>query len=49
MNRYTYSHNAALAVAGVTWGFRGREELVQAGADYIVEDPAELERIVRGA
>lgn len=42
-------HNAALAVAGVTWGFRGREELVQAGADYIVEDPAELERIVRGA
>ena len=39
-------HNAGLAVAGVSWGFRGRTELEQAGADYIVDTPAELEALV---
>ena len=35
-------HNAGLAVAGVTWGFRTREELEAAGAEYLVDTPEEL-------
>ena len=35
-------HNAGLRAAGVSWGFRGRTELASAGADYIVDTPAEL-------
>ena len=35
-------HNAGLAVAGVTWGFRSREELEAAGAEYIAATPDEL-------
>lgn len=41
-------HNAGLAVAGVAWGFRGRAELEAAGADYVVDTPEELVRIVLG-
>lgn len=40
-------HNAGLDVAGVTWGFRGRAELEAEGADYIVEQPAQIVRLVR--
>ena len=36
------AHNAGLCVAGVSWGFRGRDELAEAGADIIVDTPAEL-------
>ena len=35
-------HNAGLAVCGVTWGFRGRAELAQAGAEYLAENGGEL-------
>lgn len=35
-------HNAGLRAAGVSWGFRSRAELASAGADYIVDTPAEL-------
>lgn len=35
-------HNAGLDVAGVSWGFRGRAELEAAGAEYVVDTPAEL-------
>ncbi len=31
--------NAGLKSAGAVWGFRGREELEQAGADFIIEKP----------
>lgn len=31
--------NAGMTSVGVLWGFRGRTELVQAGADYIAETP----------
>ncbi|MBY4797641.1 HAD family hydrolase [Collinsella sp. AGMB00827] len=39
-------HNAQLTVAGVTWGFRGRTELEEAGANYIVDTPEELISLV---
>lgn len=35
-------HNAGLAVAGAAWGFRGRVELETAGADAVIETPADL-------
>ena len=41
-------HNAGIKVAGVTWGFRGREELEQAGADYVVDSAEELENLILG-
>lgn len=34
--------NAGLECIGVTWGFRDREELIQAGAKYIIDIPSEL-------
>ena len=39
-------HNADIKVAGVTWRFRGREELEQAGADYVVDSAKELESLI---
>ena len=40
--------NGALTVCGVLWGFRGREELKDAGADWIVHSPDQLAAIVTG-
>ncbi len=34
--------NTGLKSAGVVWGFRGREELQQAGADFIIDNPQDL-------
>ncbi|MDO4175398.1 MAG: HAD-IIIA family hydrolase [Eubacteriales bacterium] len=34
--------NAALTAVGVTWGFRNREELVQYGADCLVDTPKQI-------
>ncbi|WP_435372911.1 HAD family hydrolase [Allocoprobacillus halotolerans] len=31
---------------GVTWGFRGRQELEAAGADYIVDEPKQIMEII---
>lgn len=42
-------HNAGLKVAGVTWGFRGRAELEEAGADYLVDTNQELVELVLSA
>lgn len=38
--------NAGIKTCGVTWGFRGREELETAGADFIVGRPSEILSIV---
>lgn len=38
--------NAGMKSIGVTWGFRGAEELVQAGADYVIEHPREVSELV---
>ena len=35
-------HNAGLPVCGCEWGFRGREELVGAGSDFVVKNPCEI-------
>lgn len=34
--------NAGLTCVGVTWGYRSREILLSEGADYIIDEPAEL-------
>lgn len=36
------AHNAGLKCIGCTWGFRGRRELAEAGADIIADNPAEI-------
>lgn len=40
-------HNAKLAVCGCEWGFRGAEELKNAGADYLLHKPDELLEIIK--
>ena len=37
-----FAKNAGVACIGVSWGFRGRQELEEAGADYIAETPEEI-------
>lgn len=38
--------NSEITSIGVTWGFRPREELQTNGADYIVDSPSEILRII---
>ena len=40
--------NAGLYTVGVLWGFRGREELLENGADLLVETPSELYQYIVG-
>lgn len=41
-----FAHAAGVRVCGVEWGFRGRKELIEAGADSIVSTPKELYRVI---
>ena len=41
-------HNAGIKACGVTWGFRSRENLVEAAADAIAGTPAELGKLLLG-
>lgn len=38
--------NGGLACCGVLWGFRGREELEQEGADFLAENTDELKQLI---
>jgi phosphoglycolate phosphatase len=38
--------NALCTAIGVTWGFRGRDELAANGADHIVDSPEDLLAII---
>ena len=42
----SFAHNAGVPVCGVSWGFRGARELKEAGADHIVNTPAELYELI---
>lgn len=42
------AHNAGVKVCGVEWGFRGKEELESAGADFIAKDAKNLIDIIKG-
>lgn len=43
-----FAHNAGVRVCGVSWGFRGAQELREAGADDIVDSAEELYLLVNG-
>ena len=36
---------AGVESVGVTWGFRSREELIEAGASHLVDSPIEILRL----
>ncbi|GGD23162.1 HAD family hydrolase [Hyunsoonleella pacifica] len=38
--------NANMFAVGVSWGFRDKDELIKAGADYILNTPADLLKIL---
>lgn len=40
------AHNAGIKSVGCLWGFRTKEELTENNADYLVEKPSEIERII---
>ena len=40
--------NAKINTITVTWGYNVKEELKQASADCIINDPSELVKILRG-
>ena len=39
--------NAKLKSVGCTWGFRGRQELENAGATYLVDDPLDILKLLK--
>ena len=40
--------NSGLKSIGVTWGYRSKESLIEAGADYIIDKPEKIIEIVSG-
>lgn len=39
---------AGMPSIGVTWGFRSKSELINAGADYIADKPEDIQKIICG-
>ena len=37
-----FAHNAGIQAVGAAWGFRGIDELDEAGADYVINYPTDL-------
>jgi phosphoglycolate phosphatase len=44
-----FASRAGMRAIGVTWGFRGAEELQENGADMLVNQPTELLRLLQAA
>lgn len=42
------AHHADLKACGVTWGFRSKESLIEAGADFLAEDADALKQVILG-
>ncbi|MCR4926132.1 MAG: HAD family hydrolase [Clostridiales bacterium] len=40
------AHNASIKCIGVLWGFRDRQTLEKAGADFIISEPREIREIL---
>ena len=41
------AHNAHIPCIGCVWGYRGMQELQNAGADYIAHKPADILKIIK--
>ncbi|NLG23921.1 MAG: HAD family hydrolase, partial [Clostridiales bacterium] len=41
------AHNAGLRCVGVTWGFRDRQVLAAAGAEHLIDAPAQLMELIQ--
>lgn len=41
------AHNSGIKCIGCEWGFRGRDELITSGADFIVKTPDDISDILR--
>ena len=37
---------SGVLTVGVTWGFRGRQALEKAGAEYLIDKPEELRQFI---
>lgn len=43
------AHNAGIKAIGCTWGFRSKESLIQAGADYMADSPAHIKEFFKNS